>query len=283
MGIFNSGAALGAVSAPIIITPIASAYGWRWAFLVIGLLGFVWIILWLGFTGAGRCKAFAIDRATRPPARSARDILRPFGTILSHPGFWLLILVSITINPCWYFCCDWIPGYLKEQSGLPFLRAGLLSTFVFLGGDIGNYVGGGCIKFLAHRNWPVPRARAITVASGASLASCMAIVPHLQSTVAIIGLLAVAGLGINMISPIQTACQTEVSHANTAQLAGLSGLAANIFAALINPRIGRYVDTTRHYDLIFYLVALSPWISAGAIMLFDRLIERRRKTGFGHF
>lgn len=274
MGIFNSGAAAGAMLAPLIITPIAADFGWRWAFLVVGAGGVFWVMMWLWFTRGGRAAAFANDPATVPSCRSLREIWLPFRTILARPGFWLLVVVSITINPCWYFCCDWIPGFLKEHSGFSFLRAGLLATVIFLGGDVGNYVGGGLVKYFAHRGWSVRRARGTTVITGACLASCMAVVPHLHNSYLVVAFLAVAGIGINTIVPNQTACQTEVSFRNTAQLAGLTGLAANIFAALVNPRIGHYVDVTQHYDLVFYMVASFPWIAAGTIMLFDALICR---------
>ncbi|HYG23758.1 MAG TPA: MFS transporter [Verrucomicrobiae bacterium] len=281
MGIFNSGAAVGALLAPFVITPIAAAAGWRWAFFSVGAIGFFWVALWLWFTRGGRARAFANDPATIPTSRSLKEIWKPFRTILSQPTFWVLILVSITINPCWYFCCDWVPGYLKEQSGFSFLRAGLLSTFIFLGGDLGNYVGGGCVKFLTHRGWSVRKARGCTVLLGAAMASSIAVVPHVNNTYVAIALLALAGLGINTIVPNQTACQTEVSFQNTAQLAGLTGLAANIVAALVNPRIGRYVDVTQHYDLIFYLVGFFPWVAAAAILIFDSMISRRSRLSAG--
>ncbi len=275
MGIFNSGAALGALAAPFIITPLANAYGWRCPFLFIGVAGFVWVCLWLWVTRGARQAAFANDRAELMPAAKPgwADSLR---RVLSQPGFWLLVLVSITINPCWYFCCDWIPGFLKEQSGFSFLRAGLLTTFVFLGGDLGNYFGGGLVKHLAHRGLSVRKARGITVACGACMATSICLVPLLQNTYLIIALLAIAGIGINAIVPNQHACLSEVSFQDTAQLAGLTGFAANIFAALVNPRIGHYVDVTRHYDLIFDLVALFPWIAAVTILVFDSVTERRK-------
>src|SRR5262249_21990393 len=102
------------------------------------------------------------------------------------------------------------------------------------------------------------------------------LVPFIANPYVIITLLAVAALGINMIVPNQTACQPDVSFANTAQLAGFSGLAANIFAALVQPQIGRYVDATGHYNLVFYLVALFPTIALCAILIFDTINVRRR-------
>ncbi len=61
-GIFNSGAAVGSLAAPLIITPLAMAFGWRFAFFLMGALGGAWIVLWL----------YATRRARRPIARRPR-------------------------------------------------------------------------------------------------------------------------------------------------------------------------------------------------------------------
>lgn len=278
MGIFNSGAAAGALIAPLIITPVASKWGWRPAFLVVGAFGYLWIAGWLWFTRGRRAAAFANDAASRPGS-GLREALRPFAIILRHPGTWLLILVSVTINPCWYFCCDWVPGYLQTNGGFSFLAAGLFTVPIFVSADAGNFLGGGLVKLLAGRGLHVRRARDVTVALGALLAMAMALVPHTHSPYLLIALLAVAAVGINCIVPNQTACQPDVSFANTAQVAGFTGMAANVFAALVNPAIGRYVDVTRHYDLIFYSVAFFPSLACGFIWLFDAVVERRRAAG----
>ncbi len=275
MGIFNSGAALGALAAPLIITPLANVYGWRWPFLFIGSAGFLWVCIWLWFTRGARQAAFA-NEATEPAHSNRPGLVSSLRGILWQPGFWLLMLVSITINPCWYFCCEWIPGFLKEQSGFSFLRSGSLTTFVFLGGDIGNYFGGGLVKYLTYRGLSVRKARAITVACGACMAASICLVPQFQNTYLIISFLAIAGIGINTIVPNQQACMADVSFRDAAQVAGLAGLSANVFAAVVNPRIGHYVDVTRHYDLIFDLVALFPWIAAVAILVLDSMTERRK-------
>jgi MFS transporter, ACS family, hexuronate transporter len=275
MGIFNSGAAFGALAAPLIITPLAAHYGWRWPFLLIGAAGFLWIALWLWFTRGGHAAAFANDPGNRPRNQTAGEVLTPFVTLARHPGFWILILLSITINPCWYVFTDWIPGFMQEKSGFSFLKAGMLTTPIFISADLGNFFGGGLVKGLTHRGWTVRRARGVTVSLGAALALSLALVPHCQGhPYLMIALISLAAVGVNTIVPNQTACQPEVSFANTAQLAGLTGMAANIFAAIVNPKIGRYVDMTHHYTLVFYVVAIFPTVALGAILLFDWLIAR---------
>jgi ACS family hexuronate transporter-like MFS transporter len=277
MGIFNSGAAAGSLIAPFIIAPIAVSLGWRYAFLIIGALGALWIILWWAVT-RGRADVFSTAKEDRPKAANAADVVRPFGVILSHPGFWLLILVSITINPCWYFLCEWSTKYMHDVRGFTVLGAGIITVPIFLGGDLGNFLGGGIVKYLCDKKgFSVRQGRAAAVAVGAVLVLPVVFISHIENPYIALGLLAVAGLGITSIVPNQTACQPEVSFKNTAQLAGLTGCAANIFAALLNPQIGKYIDKTHNYDLVFLCLAIFPLITLGAIVLFDTIIARQRE------
>jgi MFS transporter, ACS family, hexuronate transporter len=279
MGIFNSGAAIGALAAPLVITPVADLLGWRWAFLIVGSAGFVWIALWLWSTRGNYAIALTNPSAANPSETSQQStgVVRSFVEILSRPRFWLLALLAIAIDPCWYFCCDWVPGFLQEKGGLAFLGAGLMATAVFLGGDLGNYAGGGLVKIFVGRGWTLKKGRGTTVLIGACLASGIALVPLLCNVTAIISLLSCAAFGINMIVPNQHALRPEFSFKYTAQVAGLLGLTSNVFAALVNPRIGRYVDVSGHYQLIFYLVALFPFIGAATILIFDRTGSNSRQ------
>src|SRR5256885_7964804 len=47
-GIFNAGTNTGAIITPLVVPWIALTWGWRWAFVVVGALGFLWLLLWLG-------------------------------------------------------------------------------------------------------------------------------------------------------------------------------------------------------------------------------------------
>ena len=68
----------------------------------------------------------------------------------------------------------------------------------------------------------------------------------------------------------------DFSFKNVGIVAGINGMASNVTAALVNPYIGRYVDHTGNYTLIFVLMAVLPAVSLGAILLFDTLISKPR-------
>jgi ACS family hexuronate transporter-like MFS transporter len=263
-GIFNSGSAAGSLAAPFIILPLAQWLGWRSAFFIIGSLGLVWIALWLFVTRRGTPASAAI-RPT-PVAPTVRWIVRP--------GFWMLLLVGVSVNPCWYFLNDWIPKYMHDQRGMSQLTAGMISAPIFLAADLGNLAGGGLVKFLASRGWTLRRARGTTVTLAVLLILPVTLITRVSSATAVVTMLGCAAFGITAILANYTACQADFSFANVGAVAGVLGMACNVFAATVNPWMGRYVDATGTYNLIFTLIGVLPLVALAAILTFDALVWR---------
>lgn len=281
-GIFNSGAAVGSLIAPLVITPIAIHFGWRWAFFIIGAVGIFWVMLWLVSTRRGTPAYSAVSSV--PDASPHDQAPKGAGSsgqpgpakVFGHPAFWALVTVAITVNPCWYFLNEWIPKYMHDQRGMGYLAAGLVTVPIFLGADLGNLLSGGAIKLLTMRGWSLRRARGFTLTLAASLIVPVVFIVQAKNAPVAIALLALAGLGITSIVANYTACQQDFSFANVGIVAGVLGMSSNVFSALVNPLIGRYVDRTGNYTLIFVLMAILPAVSLGAILVFDWLIHGRR-------
>ena len=280
-GIFNSGSAVGSLAAPFIILPLAQIFGWRCAFVVIGGLGLAWIALWLGVTrrgtpasGAVRAVPVIEPNAVVSGGRWAASA-RWFRQVMFRPGFWMLLLVGVSVNPCWYFLNDWIPKYLHDQRGMSQLTAGMISAPVFLAADFGNLVGGGLVKFLAARGWSLRRARGATVTLAVLLILPVAWVTQVPTAAAAVAMLACAAFGLTAILANYTACQQDFSFANVGAVAGILGMACNVCAATVNPWVGRYVDATGTYNLIFVLIGVLPLVALLALLAFDTMIWGR--------
>jgi ACS family hexuronate transporter-like MFS transporter len=284
-GIFNSGSAVGSLIAPIVILPVATLFGWRKAFLAIGCLGIFWVILWLQVTGkSGRARG-AVGRASSHPPGGVRrkrigerfsSAARWVREMLLHPAFWMLLLIGASVNPCWYFLNDWIPKYMHDQRGMTQLSAGMISLPVFLAADLGNLAGGGLVLGLTRYGWSLRRARATTTVLAVLLTLPVAWVTQIGAWYLAVAVLASAAFGMTAILANYTACQQDLSFANVGAVAGILGMASNVCAATVNPWIGRYVDQTGSYRLIFVLLGVLPLVALAAMLTFDMLIWGRR-------
>ncbi len=337
-GIFNSGASVGSLIAPFIISTLAARFGWRTAFFAIGSLGFGWVLLWLATTklhpdclaavnaGAKRSLAYRVrfaagflvigtglplmaiyngaefwthSRAWWAGVSAAAPLLQTWlawllplilaGVVawslavngVKSIGFWMLAVVAVTINPCYYFLSDWIPKYMHDQRGLSAYSAGMVTVPIFVGGGLGGIVSGGIIKLLTARGWPLRAARGATLAVCSLLVGPVALVTQCDNVVAVIALLGLAALGITSIVANYNACQQDLSFAKVGAVAGVLGLASNVVSTVLNPLIGRHVDQTRSYTLIFVLLAVLPVASVAAVVVFDAVVHRGRTDTTG--
>ena len=161
-GIFNSGSNVGAVVAPLLVPWIALTYGWRWAFLATGALGFVWLIFWLtSLSQAGRTPAPVAARnapllgATRWQSR----VKIRWPRLLGRRQTWAFALGKFLTDPVWWFYLSWLPKFLNKKHGLALDKIGLPLIVIYLLADFGSIGGGWLSSHLIRRGMSVNRAR----------------------------------------------------------------------------------------------------------------------------
>ena len=192
-------------------------------------------------------------------------------------GFWLLVVASAAINPCWFFCADWIPKYMHDQRGFSFAWAGAVTLPVFLFADAGNFFGGGLVKLLTGRGWSIRKARGTAATIGAVLILSAPLVGYVENAFLCIALLVVAAFGITTLMVNYAACVQEVSFLSVGLVSGVLGAFGNLVAATLNPLIGKHVDTTGNYHVIFVLLGVWPLTALVAILTFDAVAARRER------
>src|SRR5436190_6115533 len=101
-GIFTSGTSVGALVAPGLILGISAFFGWRWAFVLIGSLGAVWICGWLLMTRDPKMAAVWSEPGA-PETAGLAGQRRIFAGIIKSPRFWPVLAVAVLVNPCLYF------------------------------------------------------------------------------------------------------------------------------------------------------------------------------------
>lgn len=125
-GVFNSGANIGAILAPLTVPWIASHLGWEVAFLIVGASGFLWLIFWLIYYDSPltMLKRGRIDRAEYDFIHSDKDAAgggdKPvvkekvsWFRLLTYRQTWSFTIGKFLTDGVWWFFLFWLPDYLK--------------------------------------------------------------------------------------------------------------------------------------------------------------------------
>ena len=108
--IFNAGASVGALAAPISIPPLAEKFGWEMAFIIIGALGFIWMALWV----------FVYDKPNKsndPKAANDEGPTINFAKCFTFKQTWSFIVGKFMTDGVWWFFLFWAPAYFSDQFG----------------------------------------------------------------------------------------------------------------------------------------------------------------------
>lgn len=128
-GIFNSGANVGAILAPLTVPWIADHWGWGTAFEIIGAVGFLWLIFWLFFyekpEKQKRLSAAELayiqtneeEKAAAPVAADDQGKVSWF-KLLTYRQTWAFTVGKFCTDGIWWFFLFWLPAYLKAQYGM---------------------------------------------------------------------------------------------------------------------------------------------------------------------
>ena len=118
-GLVNAAAATGAILAPPLIVWIYETWGWRFAFLLTGGLGFVWLYFWLTWYWIPRKHRRITEEEREMLAGPAKSVRRPlrWRQLFGFRQTWGLFLARVIADPVWWFYLFWLPKYLGEERG----------------------------------------------------------------------------------------------------------------------------------------------------------------------
>ena len=139
--IFNAGASVGALAAPLLIPPLASKFGWEWAFIIIGGLGFIWMFFWAFMydkpeeskhVNEGELEYIHQDDAAEAAEKAAIAAQKaiPFGKCFTYRQTWAFIVGKFFTDGVWGFFLFWAPSYFSNQFSAP-ATSGLGQGLIF--------------------------------------------------------------------------------------------------------------------------------------------------------
>jgi len=253
-GIFNSGSAAGAILAPPIVVWLLLHYGWRQAFVGVGLLGYIWIALWglLYHTPEG------VKSEVKPPKI-------PLGKLFRTRFVWSFTLSKVLLDPVWYFYIFWFPEYLKRARHFSMASIGKYAWIPFGVAGLGNILGGWISGWMLRRGMSLNVARKGGVTLFGILMTGAIPAVLVQDVRISIALVSLAMLGYTGCCSIMLAFPADVFPKNVVGsiwgLAGMgSGLGGMIFALLTGWVLDHF-----SYVPVFVGFGLLPLVSAGVL------------------
>jgi ACS family hexuronate transporter-like MFS transporter len=260
-GIFNSGANVGAILAPLVVPYLALNYGWRSAFLATGAIGFLWVLLWLLF--------FRQTRENRDLSAEAEDAESvPFARLLASRAAWAFILGKFLTDPVWWFYLFWLPGFLNRTYGLDLSRVGLPIIVVYQASAVGSIGGGWIPAMLVKRGWRPNRARDAAMLICAVAVTCVIFVmwarTNLWLAVALVSIAAAAHQGWS--ANLYTLASDLFPRGAVASVVGLGGFGGAVGGMLVAPMVGYWLDWSHGAYGPLFVVAGSMYLAAFVVI-----------------
>jgi ACS family hexuronate transporter-like MFS transporter len=259
VAIFDSGSSVGGAVAALAIPFIAIRIGWRSAFVFSGILGLLWLVLWLN-----------VYRPSVRPSHGTHEerlTFRKAIPLLRCSETWAIVLGRSLTDPVWWFYVFWLPQYLSDTRGFSLKQIAIFAWIPFAAADLGNFAGGLISGALVKRGMPVLRAR-----KSICIVTCIPMLAGIPAALtanayASLGFICFALFGYAAWSTMGLTFPSDLFPAQiVGSVTGLSGLAAGLAGTGFTLLVGALVDRFSYLPA-FMLAATAP-IAATLIVVF---------------
>jgi ACS family hexuronate transporter-like MFS transporter len=286
-GIFNSGATVGAILAPVLVPFILGHYGWQQTFVWIGALGLLWIILWWKFyytpeksklLSQKELQYIKSDQQTQ--SESHEKI--PLSELLKYKVTWSFAIGKIMTDPIWYFFMFWLPAYFSDVFKMDLTKPSLPLIVIYSGTTIGSIGGGYLSSFLIKKGWAIGRARSIVMLLFALMVVPVMFSKYVENMWIITVIIAFAtaahqGWGANLMTTVGD----RLPNSHVSSVIGFGGMLGSAAGIIFPLFIGVVLDTFKKsgninggYNIIFFIAGIS-YVAAWLII---KLINRKSVT-----
>jgi ACS family hexuronate transporter-like MFS transporter len=275
-GIFNAGTNTGAILTPLIVPWITLRWGWQWAFIATGMLGFLWLLLWIPLYRSAGAAADASPTEQRVAWLS----------LFAHRQTWAFVVGKLMADPIWWFYLYWLPKFLDATYSVNLAQVALPIIVVYLIADVGSIGGGWLSSALIKRGWSVNRARKTTMLAMALLivpTTLASRAPSMWTAVIIVGIAAAAHQGWS--ANVYTLASDMFPKSAVASVVGIGAFAGAMGGVVFQRVTGRVLEANgSDYTPIFVVCGLA-YVTAWTIihLLAPRLepvrLSQSQRTG----
>ncbi len=279
VGIVTMGPGLGSMISPPLLGWLITAFGWQWAFIVPGVAGFAWLLIWQSRYDRPEAHARLSDgeRALIVGDHDAEQASAAhagggapwyaFVRFLRYREVWGLMLSRFVADGAFYFFVAWLPLYLAQERGFD-IRAIAISAWIpFLAADLGSLFGGWFGTRLIRAGLSVNAARKSVIWLGALIIPCALPAVFVESAYAAIALICVAMFAIQVKSSNLFTVPADLFPArDVATIWGLFG-AVGSFGGMLFVALAGWVSEHYSYTPIFAAVGVMHIVSALIVMV----------------
>jgi MFS transporter, ACS family, hexuronate transporter len=283
-GIFNTGSNVGAVFAPLTVPLIAAAFSWQMAFIITGLVGFLWLFFWFRWYDVPQRhkrlseseKEYIESDEENAPALPGEGSARvPWVSLLRYRQTWAFVLGKFLTDPVWWFYLFWLPSFLKNEYGLTKTGIAWPIAVVYIMAIAGSIGGGWFSGYLIRQGVQPFAARRKTLLVFALFALPVVLAQaagqvNMWLAIVIIGIAAAGHQGFS--ANIFTTVSDLFPKQTVASVTGIGGMAGALGGILIARLAGQLFDYYKAlgkiesgYYIMFFICGLA-YLTAWLLM-----------------
>jgi MFS transporter, ACS family, hexuronate transporter len=273
-GIFNSGANIGAVVAPIMVPLILASFGWQMAFIITGSLGFIWLVFWwFIYEIPSRKKRLSsaefdyIHSDDEPVTNAGTKV--PWGKLLGVRQTWAFVFGKFLTDPIWWFFLFWLPDYFSKTFHLNVMKPGWPLVIIYSCTTIGSIGGGYLSGALIKKGWPIYKARKTVMFVFAICVMPIFTVQYFHNMWVVVALISLAAAAHQAWSAnIFTTASDMFPKKAVSSIIGIGGMAGSVGGIIFQPLVGSILDyftriksATLGYNFIFMICGVAYMVA----------------------
>ena len=282
-GLFNAGASIGSVISPPLIAFMFIAIGWKVTFVVVGILGLLWIIPWMLINKSApeshpwiteEEKKYILGGRPAVDNNATEEKAMTISEIVSHKASWSVLIARFFHEPIWWLFVGWMPIYLAATYGFNVKEIGAFAWVPYVGAALGSVAGGWYSgKLIASgKAVGVARKTAITIGSTLMFLGLVSTIFFADTPEKFVGIVAIVLFGFQFsIGNVQTIPSDILKGSSVASLAGMGGTVGVFSVIIMNFLIP--IFTSQSFTPAFVIIALFVPLGVLAVFFFGGKLE----------
>ena len=262
--VLQSGTSIGAIITPQLMKVLMTEElgTWRWAFMVVGAVGLLWIVAWFALVKRGDLVVPV------PSVETQNQGDRPFWELVFGRKMLVVLFVIAMINTGWQILRAWLPKFMVEGRGYTENEMLNFNSLFYIATDVGCIGAGVLTLWLCRKKFSVIGSRKLTFFICAVLSALTLVVPLLPKGFPLLLVLLLVGAGALGVFPIYHAFTQDISPYHQGKVTGVAGIAAWALGPPLQKLYGRLIDQTGSFDLGFAIAGCLPFVAFVVLWLF---------------